>query len=74
MIVLQSDCLKAVWEDTKGIHKLEPEQSRTHKWGDRAQEFWWANKLSYVWRDAENRHHRLVLHLVVCTETWPSDG
>ncbi|MFZ5688884.1 MAG: transposase family protein [Bacillota bacterium] len=70
MIVLPSNCLKSVWEDAFGIHQLEPEQTRTQQWGDRTQVFWWANELSYVWQDAENKHHRLVLHVVVCNETW----
>jgi hypothetical protein len=70
MIVLPSNCLQSVWEDASGIHKLEPEQTRTYQWGDHTQSFWWANDLSYVWRDTENRHHRLVLHVVVCNETW----
>ncbi|MEW5898903.1 MAG: transposase family protein [Bacillota bacterium] len=70
MIVLPANCLPSVWEDALGIHKLEPEQTRTHQWGDRIQNFWWANELSYVWRDAQNHHHRLVLNVVVCNETW----
>lgn len=74
MIVLPSNCLKSVWEDALGIHQLEPEQTRTHQWGDRTQVFWWANELSYVWRDAENKHHRLVIHVVVCNETREENG
>ncbi|MBC7342452.1 MAG: transposase family protein [Clostridia bacterium] len=74
MIVLPSNCLKSVWEDAFGIHKLEPEQTRTHQWGDRTQNFWWANGIVYVWRDAENQHHRLVLHVVVCNEAWEENG
>lgn len=74
MIVLPSSCLKSVWEDALGIHQLEPEQTRTHQWGDRTQVFWWANDISYVWRDAGNRHHRLVIHVVVCNETWEENG
>jgi len=74
MIVLRSDCLKTVWEDAEGIHKLEPEQSQAHQWGNRAQEFWWANELKYVWQDTEGRYHTLVLHLVVCNETWEEKG
>lgn len=70
MIVLPANCLQSVWEDALGIHRLEPEQSRTHQWGDRTQNFWWANDIVYVWRDAQNQHHRLVLHVVVCNETW----
>ena len=70
MIVLPANCLPSVWEDAFGIHQLEPEQSRRHQWGDRTQNFWWANNIVYVWRDAQNYHHRLVLQVVVCNETW----
>ena len=74
MIVLPANCLQSVWEDALGIHQLEPEQTRTHQWGDRTQNFWWANDIVYVWRDAQNRHHRLVLHVVVCNETREENG
>ncbi|MDN5365844.1 MAG: hypothetical protein PWP44_1047 [Thermacetogenium sp.] len=74
MIVLPSNCLKSVWEDALGIHQLEPEQTRTHQWGNRTQNFWWANDIVYVWRDAQNQHHRLVIHVVVCNETWEENG
>jgi len=70
MIVLPSACLKSVWDDALGIHQLEPDQTRTYKWGDRTQSFWWANDITYDWRDTENKHHHLVLHVVVCNETW----
>ena len=53
-----------------GIHQLEPEQTRKHQWGDRAQSFWWANGIVYDWRDADKRYHRLALNVVVCNETW----
>lgn len=69
MIVLPANCLPSVWEDAFGIHQLEPEQTRRHQWGDRTQNFWWANNIVYVWRDAQNHHHRLVLQVVVCNET-----
>ncbi len=69
MIVLPSNCLQSVWEDALGIRQLEPKQTRTYQWGDHMQFFWWANNIAYDWRDAENRYHRLMLHIVVCNET-----
>lgn len=74
MIVLPSDCLKTVWEEAKGIHRLEPEQSRTNQWGDRDQEFWWANNIQYEWRDAAGHYHSILIHVVVCEESWEEDG
>lgn len=65
MIVLLADGRKTVGEDARGIHRLEPEQSKTNKWGDRKQSFWWANHIPYVWRDAGNQRHTPVVHVVV---------
>lgn len=45
MIFLPSDCLKTVWEEAEGLHRLEPEKSRDNKWGDHDQAFWWANDI-----------------------------
>ncbi len=74
MIVLPSSCLKTVWEDAEGIHRLEPGESRENKWGDRNQSFWWANGIQYDWRDAENQRHITTVHVAVCYETWERDG
>ena len=74
MIILPSNCLKSVWEDAEGIRRLEPEQNRANRWGNRNQQFWWANDIKYSWRDKEGHWHHLVLHMVVCNETWEKDG
>jgi hypothetical protein len=74
MIILPSDCLKTVWEDAIGLHKLELEQVLTKKWGNRSQHFWWTNNLQYDWTDSEDRRRRIAVHVVVCDEAWEQNG
>jgi len=74
MIVLPSACLKTVWEDAEGLHRLEPGESRTNRWGDHDQNIWWANNIPYDWKDAEDHYHRITIHVVVCDETWEKNG
>ena len=69
MIVLKEDCLKTVWEDAKGLMKLEPENSLHVKWGDRDQEYRWANHIEYEFNDGKRTRY-LILHVVTCHETW----
>jgi len=68
MIVLQDGSLPSVWEDVKGIRKLEPGQvfERTHN--GRVQKFWWVNDIRYEY-GPNGRHHQTI-HVVVCEETW----
>jgi hypothetical protein len=69
MIVLKEDCLKTVWEEAKGLMKLEPENSLHVKWGDRDQKYQWANDVEYEFNDG-NKTRELMLHVVTCHETW----
>jgi hypothetical protein len=66
MIVLKDDVLPSVWEEAKSLRKLEPEQRLEQIWGDRKQHFWWANHIEYE----DDRRQKLMLHVVVCEETW----
>jgi hypothetical protein len=74
MIVLPSACLKTVWEEALGLHRLEPGASRTNRWGDHDQVFWWANSIPYDWKDDEGHYHRITIHVAVCDETWEKGG
>jgi hypothetical protein len=74
MVVLPSARLKTVWEDAEGLHRLEPENSRTNRWGDHDQAFWWANNIPYEWKDATGHDHRITIHFAACDETWEKDG
>ena len=49
MITLKDGSLKELWEDAKGIMKLEPGNELIQDYGDRRQEFQWANLLEYTY-------------------------
>ncbi len=66
MIVLRDDVLPSVWEEVRGLRMLQPGQEVDQSWGDRRQHFWWVNDIRYEY----GKRQRLVLHVVVCEETW----
>lgn len=68
MIVLQDESLPSVWEEYKGLKKLETKNQATMTWGNRRQHFQWVNDIEY--RYGTNQKKRLALHVVVCTEEW----
>ena len=44
-------------------------------WGDRTQNFKWANQIKYEWKDKiESKRRHIVLNMVICHETWQRDG
>ncbi|CAB3394665.1 Druantia anti-phage system protein DruA [Kyrpidia spormannii] len=51
MFVLPQSCLPSVWEEVKGLRKIEPNERR-HRWGNREQIFWWINQIDYDFREA----------------------
>jgi hypothetical protein len=67
MIALKDDCLKTVWEDAEGLMRLEPGNSLACVWGERDQEYRWANGVEYAYGD---NHKKLALNVVVCRESW----
>lgn len=68
MIVLKDGCLPTVWEEANALIKLLPNNHYQQHHGDRRQDFWWVNKIGYTW--GVNGVNELILHLVVCHETW----
>lgn len=74
MIILPRDRLPSVWEEAQAIRKLEKEQALKHHWGNREQNFWWANHIEYEFREAEGFWRRLKIHVAGCTETWEENG
>jgi hypothetical protein len=68
MIVLQDESLPSVWEEYEGLKKIESDKQTTMTWANREQHFQWVNDIDY--RYGPNQKKRLVLHGVVCTETW----
>ena len=68
MIVLQDDSLKQLWENARGVARLNPVHRKCNVRGDRRQSFWWANDLEYYYKPNESK--KQVVHLVSCEEVW----
>jgi hypothetical protein len=68
MIVLQDDSLPSVWEEFRGLQKIETQNVFPHQWGDRRQQFRWVNNIHYYWGDKERK--RQTVHVVICDERW----
>ena len=68
MIVLKDESLPSVWEEFHGLNQLEKNNSFGMKWSNRNQQFEWINNIEYYY--GPNQRKRLVVHLVVCQETW----
>jgi len=68
MIVLQDDSLPSVWDEFRGLQKIEKQNVLSHKWGDRRQRFRWVNNIHYHWGDKERQ--RQTVHVVICEEQW----
>ena len=68
MIVLKDESLPSVWEEFHGLNQLEKNNRFAMKWSDRRQRFEWINNIEYCY--GPNQRKRLVVHLVVCQETW----
>jgi hypothetical protein len=68
MIVLQDKSLPSVWEEFHGLKQLEKNNHFSMKWGNRRQRFEWINNIEYCY--GPNQRKRLVVHVVVCQETW----
>ncbi len=68
MIVLKDKSLPSVWEEARGLSRLQPDHHWEQTWGDRHQRFQWVNGIDY--RYGPNERRRLTLHVVVCEESW----
>lgn len=69
MIVLKDGNLPQVWQEYQGLKKLLSDEERHSQiWGDRKQQFHWVNQIEYDY--GRNRKKRLILHMVVCEESW----
>ncbi|MCP4032475.1 MAG: DDE transposase family protein, partial [Herbaspirillum sp.] len=68
MIVFQGGSLPSVWEEFEALKELQEDNRVKMKWGNRKQCFQWVNEIEY--RYGENGKKKIVLHVVVCEETW----
>lgn len=74
MFVLPQDRLISVSEEAQAIRKLEKDQTLKYQWGNREQNFWWANHIDYEFREVSGSLRRLKIHVAGCTETWEENG
>lgn len=70
MIVLKDKSLPSVWDEAKGLMRLdtEGECQLKREWQGRRQQFRWANGIEYDY--GINRCKSLTIHVVVCEESW----
>lgn len=69
MIVLKPDAMSAVWDDATGLMDCEPQNRHQVMWGERTQNYLWANDIEYEYKKGKVTR-KLVLHVVLCYETW----
>jgi len=71
MMVLQDDALPTVWEEIQGLKRYQNQNRFARKWGDRQQQFWWVNDISYHYKDpASGKSKTQKVHAVICEESW----
>lgn len=68
MIVLKEDALTDVWKEATGLMRLEPANSLCAQWGERTQNYLWANDIEYEY--GTRSRHTVMMHVVLCYETW----
>ena len=68
MIVLKDKELPTVMEEFEALSGLEPNNWKTHTWGNRRQSFRWANQIEYCY--GPNGRQKEIVHVVECNEEW----
>lgn len=68
MITLKEGRMPAVTEEALSLMKHNPDQQKAAFWGDRKQQYSWANDIEYGYGQYER--HKLALHVVMCEEQW----
>ena len=68
MIVLKDNSLPGVWKEFESLKGLEKNNRLKRKWGNRRQYFQWVNDIEYTY--GENNKKTVIIHLVVCEESW----
>jgi len=68
MITLKEGSLPEVWDDAMSLMRIAPENSRRVIWGDRLQEYAWANGIEHEY--GEKRTFREAVHVAYCLESW----
>jgi len=68
MIVLQDKSLSSVHDEFEAISELEPKNRYYRPWGNRRQNFRWANDIEYCF--VANGKNTEIIHVAECIETW----
>lgn len=68
MITLKDGAIPEVWKEATGLMWLEPSNSICTYWGDRRQDYMWANDIEYEYGNSSRQVE--ILHVVMCYETW----
>jgi hypothetical protein len=68
MITLKDGAIPDVWKEATGLMWLEPSDSLCVNWGDRQQDYLWANDIEYEY--GTSLRYTEILHVVICYETW----
>jgi len=71
MITLKEGSLPDAWHEAIGLMTIAPENSRRVMWGNRHQQYVWANGIEYEFEDkARKQRQTVVLHVAYCVESW----
>lgn len=68
MIVLKDGSLPSLWKEFEALKDMEECNRLKMKWGNRRQFFQWVNEIEYTY--GGNDKKSVILHVVVCEETW----
>lgn len=68
MITLKEGSIPDVWKEATGLMWLEPSNSICTYWGERRQDYMWANDIEYEYGNSSRQIE--MLHVVICYETW----
>jgi hypothetical protein len=68
MIVLQDHSLPSVWEEVRGLGRLQADQHWEQNWGNRKQRFQWVNGIPYDYGVHARKWQ--TVHVVICRENW----
>ena len=68
MIVLQDKSVPTVMGEFDAISELEPKNRATRIWGNRKQQFRWANDIEHWF--GPNEKQVQIVHVVECVEIW----
>lgn len=68
MITLKEGSMPDVYHEAVGLIRLTPEDSKKIKWGNRTQDYGWANNIEY--EHGGKRSKKEIVHVVFCYESW----